>query len=184
LGTPPPPPPPDVPGLPDRGEDGKPTSVRERLEHHRKNPACASCHAPMDPLGFALERFDALGAIRVAEAGRPVDSTAVLPDGTAFEGPAGLRAYLLENREQFVRAFTQKLLSYALGREVTHEDMPTVRAIVRESGAHAHSWSSIVLGIVRADPFQWRQPPASAEEPKVADQSPPRADTWGLRQRN
>lgn len=168
LGTPPPPPPPNVPGLPDRGEDGKPTSVRERLEHHRRNPVCASCHASMDPLGFALEKFDGVGAVRVTEAGRTVDTSAVLPDGTAFEGPAGLRAFLLRNRQQFVRAMTHKLLSYALGREVTHQDMPAVRAIVKDAAAHEYRWSSIVLGIVRADSFQWRQPTASAEQADLA----------------
>ncbi len=157
LGTPPPSPPADVPGLPDRGAGGRPASVRERLERHRENPACATCHAPMDPLGFALENFDAVGGWREAENGRPVDSSAVLPDGTRFRGPAGLRAFLVSQHRQFVGAMTEKLLAYALGRRLEYYDRPTVRGIVRDAAAQDYRLSEIVLGIVRSPAFQMRR---------------------------
>ena len=157
LGTPPPSPPADVPGLPDRGEDGRPASVRERLERHRENPACATCHAPMDPLGFALENFDAVGGWRDAEGGTLVDSSAVLPDGTRFRGPAGLRAFLVGQRRQFVEAMTEKLLAYALGRRLEYTDRPTVRGIVRDAAASDHRLSEIVLGIVGSPAFRMRR---------------------------
>jgi hypothetical protein len=154
LGTPPPPPPPDVPLLKESGLDGRPTSVRERLEEHRKSPACAVCHARMDPLGFALENFDAIGQRRTASDGVPVDAAASLPDGTKFEGAAGLREILLSRQEQFAAAFIQKILTYALGRETEYYDMPTVRQISREAGANDDRWSSIILGVAKSVPFQ------------------------------
>ena len=157
LGTPPPSPPADVPGLPDRGEDGRPASVRERLERHRESPACATCHAPMDPLGFALENFDAVGGWRDADDGTPVDGSAVLPDGTRFRGPAGLRAYLVSRHRQFVEAMTEKLLAYALGRRIEFTDRPAVRGIVRAAAASDYRLSDIVLGIVRSPAFQMRR---------------------------
>ena len=157
LGTPPPSPPADVPGLPDRGEDGRPASVRERLERHRENPACATCHAPMDPLGFALENFDAVGGWRDADDGTPVDNSAVLPDGTQFRGPAGLRTFLVSQHRQFVGAMTEKLLAYALGRRLEYYDSPTVRGIVREAAATDYRLSAIILGIVRSPAFQLRR---------------------------
>ena len=158
LGAPPPPPPPDVPALPDRGAGGRPASVRERLERHRDNPVCASCHARMDPLGFALEHFDAIGQWRATgAAGAAIDAAGVFPDGTAFDGLAGLRTVLLGEHEQFVRTVVEKLTTYALGRGVQHYDMPAVRRIVRESAPHDYRWSSLVLGIVRSLPFQMRR---------------------------
>ena len=158
LSTPPPSPPADVPGLPDRGEDGRPASVRERLERHRESPACATCHAPMDPLGFALENFDAVGGWRdVAEDGTPMDSSAELPDGTRFRGPAGLRAYLVSRQRQFVEAMTEKLLAYALGRRIEYTDRPAVRGIVRAAAASDYRLSDIILGIVRSPAFQMRR---------------------------
>ncbi len=174
LGTPPPSPPADVPGLPDRGADGRPASVRERLERHRESPACATCHAPMDPLGFALENFDAVGAWRGdGEDGTPVDSSAVLPDGTRFRGPAGLRAFLVGQRRQFVEAMTEKLLAYALGRRLEYTDRPTVRGIVREAAASDHRLSDIVLGIVRSPAFQMRRAaPGSSPPLPVAAANP------------
>ena len=165
LGTPPPSPPADVPGLPDRGEDGRPASVRERLERHRESPACATCHAPMDPLGFALENFDAVGGWRDAEDGTPVDGSAVLPDGTQFRGPAGLRTYLVSRQRQFVEAMTEKLLAYALGRRLEYYDRPAVRGIVREAAASDYRLSDIVLGIVRSPAFKLRR---AAVEPSPA----------------
>lgn len=157
LGTPPPPPPPDVPGLPDRGRDGVPASVRQRLEQHRENVVCATCHAPMDPLGFALESFDATGGWRDTESGAPVDNSAVLPDGTQFQGPAGLRAYLVTQRRQFVTALTEKLLAYALGRSIEYYDLPTVRSIVRDAASSDYQLSAIVLGIVKSPAFRMRR---------------------------
>ena len=158
LGAPPPEPPPNVPGLPDRGEDGEPASVRERLERHRANPACAGCHAPMDPLGFALENFDAIGTWRAtSEAGQPIDASATMPGGAAFEGPAGLRRVLLSRGGDFAATVTEKLLAYALGRGLEYTDRPAVRQILRDAAADDYSWSAIVLGIVKSTPFQWRR---------------------------
>ena len=157
LGTPPPSPPADVPGLPDRGAGGRPASVRERLERHRESPACATCHAPMDPLGFALENFDAVGGWRDLEDGTRVDSSAVLPDGTQFRGPAGLRTYLVSRHRQFVEAMTEKLLAYALGRRLEYYDRPTVRSIVREAAASDYRLSAIILGIVESPAFRMRR---------------------------
>ena len=156
LGSAPPPPPPDVPALPERGEDGRPKSVRERLELHRQNPACAACHAQMDPLGFALEQFDAVGKYRTADAGTPVDPSGTLPDGSSFRGLDGLRTLLDGRREEFVSTVTEKLLAYAIGRGLDHYDMPAVRRIVRDAGADGHRWSSIILGIVNSVPFTMR----------------------------
>ena len=156
LGTPPPPPPAEVPALPDRGAAGEHVSVRERLEAHRRNPACAACHASIDPLGFALERYDGTGAWRTVDDGAAIDASGALPDGARFEGLPGLRALLLNRREQFVRTVTEKLLTYALGRGIEHYDMPVVRGIVREAAANDYRWSAIVLGIARSTPFQMR----------------------------
>ena len=159
LGTPPAPPPPDIPPLPAGGEAGEPRTVRERLAQHRANPACAACHAPMDPLGFALENFDAIGRWRTSDAGFPVDASAVLADGlTTFDGPGGLRRVLLDRSGQFVETVAEKLLVYALGRGVEHHDRPVIRAIVRAAAEDDHRWSSLILGIVESAPFRMRRP--------------------------
>jgi mono/diheme cytochrome c family protein len=156
LGTPVPPPPPDVPSLKETGENGKPASVRERLEQHRRNPVCSSCHSQMDPLGFALENFDAVGKWRdTAEGGAPVDASAALPNGARFQGLNGLREVLLARREQFVRTVTEKLLTYALGRGVEYYDLPVIRRIVRGAGPDDR-WSAIISGITASTPFQMR----------------------------
>ena len=158
LGTPPPPPPDDVPDLPDRGEDGRAATVRDRLQRHRESPACSVCHAPMDPLGLALENYDAVGKWRTTgEAALPIDASGNLPDGTVFEGPAGLRTLLLERREQFIGTLTQKLLAYALGRGPEYYDRPTVRAITRSAASENYRWSSIIVGIVQSTPFRMRR---------------------------
>jgi len=159
LGTPPPQPPPNVPALKDTGAGGKPTSVRVRLEEHRKNPVCAACHSSMDPLGFALENFDATGQWRTVDDGTPVDSSGVLPNGTKFQGPTGLRDALLARKEQFVQAMTQKLLAYALGRQIEAYDMPTVRKVVHNARADDYRWLSIIEGIVKSEPFLLRTAP-------------------------
>ena len=156
LGTPPPLPPPNVPDLPERGENDAPDSVRARMEQHRENPVCATCHARMDPLGFALENFDAIGKWRTHEADTPIDASGSLPDGTMFDGPAELRDVLVTRHDEFVMTVTEKLLTYALGRGVEYYDRPVIRAILREAEPDDYRWSSIVLGIVKSTPFQMR----------------------------
>jgi hypothetical protein len=158
LGAPPPPPPPNVPALKENDEGDKPTTVRERMEQHRKNPTCASCHARMDPLGFALENFDAIGRWRDrSETNTPIDASGVLPDGTRFNGPVELRRLLATRREEFVTAVAEKLLTYAVGRGVEFYDGPAIRAIVRDAARHDYRWSSLVLGVVKSQPFQMRR---------------------------
>ncbi len=159
LGAPPPPPPADVPSLLDRNASGQILSMREQLERHRSDAACAVCHRLMDPLGFALENFDAIGQWRnVSGPGRtPIDSSGVLPDGTMIDGPAELRQVLAGRPEQFVTTVTEKLLTYALGRGLEYNDAPTVRTMIREAAPGNYSWSAIILGIVRSDPFQMRR---------------------------
>ena len=158
LGTPPPPPPPDVPELEERSESGEATSLRARLEAHRANPVCSNCHARMDPLGFALENFDAVGQWRETDAGgAPIDTAGVLPDGAAFDGLPALRDVLHGRRDEFVATVTEKLLTYALGRGVEPYDRPAIRAIVREAAHDDYRWSSIILGITRSLPFQMRR---------------------------
>ena len=158
LGAPPPPPPPDVPALPEKGDNGAPASVRARLEQHRSNPVCASCHSRMDPLGFALENFDGIGKWRAHdEEEGPVDSAATLPDGTRFAGPGELRSLLASRRKEFAANVTAKLLTYGLGRGIEHYDRPAIRAVVREAAAADYRWSSIIQGIVESVPFQMRR---------------------------
>jgi hypothetical protein len=171
LGAPPPPPPADIPALKENGEGGAlPTSVRERLEAHRSNPTCASCHARMDPLGFALENFDAIGRWRdTDESGKAVDASGVLPDGTSFSGPAEFRRALLSRQGEFVATLTEKLLTYALGRGLEPYDMPAVREIVRRSAADDYRWSAIVAAIADSVPFRMRTvPPAQSSEGATA----------------
>ncbi len=157
FGTPPQAPPPNIPALDEDTATRTPTSVRERLEAHRRSPACAVCHDQMDPLGFALENYDAIGAWRTTDLTHSIDASARLPDGTAFEGPAGLRALLLSKQDQFVQTVTEKLLTYALGRELEYYDAPVVRQITRLAAADDHRWSSVILAIVRSMPFQMRR---------------------------
>ena len=158
LASPPPPPPPDVPALDETTDDGRPRSMREAMEQHRANPVCASCHAQMDPLGFALENFDAIGRWRdLSESRTPIDATGTLPDGRQFEGPTGLRAELLRSPDQFMHTITEKLLTYALGRAVEHFDAPTIREIVQNAERDDYRFMSIVLGIVNSTPFQLRK---------------------------
>jgi hypothetical protein len=153
LGAPPPPPPADVPALKDAGMEGAPRSLRDRMEAHRKNPACASCHQRMDPLGFALENFDADGKWRTVSDGERIDAAASLPDGTRFEGVNGLRALLVSHQEDFVRTLSAKLLAYAIGRGLEYYDQPAVRKIAREAAQREYRWSSIISGIVHSRPF-------------------------------
>ena len=158
LGTPPPPPPGDVPPFPpEAGENGEIRSVRERLAAHRKNPVCANCHAPMDPLGFALENFDAVGKWRTLDANAPIDASGVLVDGTKFTGPAELRQTLVLRETQVVRTISEKLLTYALGRGLESHDAPVVRQVARSTAAQGGRWSSLILEIVKSTPFRMRR---------------------------
>jgi hypothetical protein len=153
LGAPPPPPPPDVPALKDPGQDGQPRSLRARMELHRKSAVCASCHQRMDPLGFSLENFDALGKWRTESDGAPIDATASLPDGTRFEGISGLRRLIETHPEDFVRTFTEKLLAYAIGRGIESSDYPFIRKISRDAASQDYRWSAIIWGIVNSPAF-------------------------------
>ena len=157
LGMPPPPPPPNIPDLETKTAEGRPLSIREQMEVHRQNPSCSVCHVRMDPLGFSLENFDAIGKWRDHSEGRTVDASAVFADGTELDGVRGLRAFVLGRRENYVHAFAGKLLTYALGRHVDHRDQPALRKIVREAAARDYRWSAIVLGIVNSTPFQMRK---------------------------
>jgi hypothetical protein len=158
MGMPPPPPPPGVPPLKDAAAAGKVLSMRERMEEHRANPACASCHRIMDPVGLSTENFDAVGRWRVkSESGEPVDASGGLPDGSTFDGVIGLRKALLARPEIFVSTMTGKLMTYALGRGLDYYDEPAIRAILRDSRADDYRFSSIVLGIVNSPPFRMRR---------------------------
>jgi hypothetical protein len=157
LAAPMPAPPPNIPALEASNKDGKPLSVREMLEMHRANPACASCHARMDPLGFSLENFDAIGQWRTTDAGKAINASGVLLDGTQVTGPAALQHALVAQKQQFVRAVTEKLLTYSLGRGLEYYDAPAIRGIVRGAAADDYRWSSVVLGIVKSAPFQMRR---------------------------
>ncbi len=156
LAAPVPAPPPNIPALESSVPEGKVVPVREMLEAHRANPVCASCHSRMDPLGLSLENFDAIGQWRTTDAGKPIDASGVLLDGTKVDGPVALRRALVAQKEQFVRTVTAKLLTYSLGRGIEYYDEPAIRAIVRNAAADDYRWSSVILGIVKSPPFQMR----------------------------
>jgi mono/diheme cytochrome c family protein len=153
LGTPPPAPPPNVPALEENAPGQAARSVRERLEAHRANPVCATCHSVMDPIGFALENFDAVGAWRTKEPGGAIDSSGQMANGTPVDGPVTLREALSAEPHQFVGIFTEKMMTYALGRGLEPFDMPTVRKIVRDAEAHDYRFSAVVLGIASSPAF-------------------------------
>ena len=157
LVSPPPPPPADVPSFPENTGGEEPKSVRERMEQHRRNPVCAQCHSKIDPLGFALENFDAVGKYRTTDAGALIDASGTMPNGVAFSNPVEFKKALLIHSEEFVATITKKLLTYALGRGVEYKDMPAVRTILRESKNMNHRWSALVLSIVQSTPFQMRR---------------------------
>ncbi|MBV26104.1 MAG: hypothetical protein CME12_08305 [Gemmatimonadetes bacterium] len=158
LGTPPPDPPPNVPALDDRQTQLRMGTMRERMSAHRDNPACAACHAMIDPAGFALEGFDAIGRSRVVdEYYNRLDTSGVLPDGTVFDGAAELRAALVAHPERFVGTVTEKMMTYALGRGLDYYDMPAVRRIVREAASDGYGMQSIIVGIVNSYPFLYRR---------------------------
>jgi hypothetical protein len=161
VGSPPPPPPPEVPPLPD-APGGTPLTMRARMEQHRANPACANCHKLMDPLGLALENFDAVGAWRTDDNGEPVDTFGQLTDGTTIDGAIDLREALLKRPDVLVTTVAEKLLTYALGRGLEPEDMPAVREIVRQAERDNYRFVSLIEGVVNSTPFRMRK----AEEAK------------------
>jgi len=172
LGTPPSPPPPDVEAFQENKDGEKQRSVREIMEQHRAKPSCNACHGVMDPLGFSLENFDAIGEWRAEDryAGTAIDASGKLVDGTAVNSPADLRVALTRRPEQFVQTLTERLMTYALGRTVDYYDMPAVRKIVREAARDQYRFSSIVMGIVRSDAFRMRMVP-EAERPSSSTAS-------------
>jgi hypothetical protein len=167
IGMPPDPPPPNVPALKEHSDAGKPTSLRERMEEHRKNPACTSCHKLMDPIGFSLENFDAVGQWRTTDEGAKIDPSGVMFNGAKIDGPVALRQVLMAKPEIFAEVFAEKLMIYALGRGVQYYDMPTVRAMVRDAARNDYRFSSIVLGIVKSTPFEMKMKGADGENAAV-----------------
>ena len=172
LGVEPPQPPPDVPAFKERVVDTtgntKPPTMKQSLEMHRISPTCASCHQIFEPMGIALENFDAVGAWRTLDEGVPIDATGILPDGTKVDGAITLRNALMKYSDQFVRVVTEKLMTYALGRGIEYQDMPMVRAIARDAAANKYHFSSLVMGIVKSDPFQMNQKAVERAEQRAA----------------
>lgn len=166
LGSPPPPPPPDVPDLEATAEavDGRLLSVRQRMEAHRANPACVSCHRVIDPIGLALEHFDGTGARRIKDSGSEIDAAGELYDGTPIESAADLRAALLRRPTPLVRTFTENLMAYALGRRLEYYDMPTVRAIARDAAIDGYRMSTFILGVVNSPAFRLKSADVVVDE--------------------
>jgi hypothetical protein len=165
LGAPPPPPPPNVPPLKENTPGQKPAALRERMEAHRSNPVCASCHSRMDPLGFALEHFDAIGRWRENDGGAEINSTIAL-DGRTIDSPKAFREALVGRGQQFVSTVAEKMATYALGRGVDYADAPMIRQLVRDLERNDYRWSALVLGVIKSAPFQMRRVPAA--EPAAA----------------
>ena len=160
LGSPPPPPPPVIPELVAHAKDGKPLTMRQQMEIHRANAICASCHARMDPIGFALENFDGVGKWRDQDSGNPIDASGKLPGGIQFAKPEGLKKLLVANyREQYEDTVTEKLLTYALGRGLEYYDKPAVRSIMRQAARDNYRMSALITAIVQSTPFQMRRTP-------------------------
>jgi hypothetical protein len=158
LSAAPPPPPPNVPAFnADAGEPGKVLTMREAMTRHRADPACAGCHARMDPIGFAMENFDADGKWRDHDAGGAIDASGVFPDGTKFNGVAGLKTALLKHPDEFIDTVAERLLMYALGRNLQYYDQPAVRAIAADAAKQNDTLASLVLGVVKSVPFQMRE---------------------------
>jgi len=158
LSAAPPPPPADIPALETKGAaPGEQLTMREAMTRHRASPACASCHARMDPIGFAMEHFDAVGRWRNTDGGQPIDAVGVFPDGTKFDGVAGLKRELLRHPEQFAGTVAERLLMYAVGRNLQYYDAPAVREILRGAAPGRYTLSSLVLGVVKSRPFLMRE---------------------------
>ena len=176
LGTPPPDPPPNIPALNDRKTQAKVATLRQRMSNHRENPACASCHNVIDPAGFALENFDAIGQWRIVdESFNTIDASGTLPDGTPFKGAPELVEALLQRPEQFVGTVSEKLLTYALGRGLGPSDMPALRRVVAGAASDDYGFQSIVLGIVRSYPFLYRNRSGPAQHVVDLDDLPAEA---------
>ncbi len=179
IGTPPPPPPPNVPPLKENSDErtghvAKPLSVRERMQQHRTNEPCHSCHSMMDPIGFSLENFDPVGVWRTDDSGFKIDPSGKMYDGTPLNGPVSLREAILKHSDSYVTNFTEKLMAYGLGRIIDYHDEPFVRGVVKEAAKDDYRFSSIVLGIVRSVPFEMRrveqaEPPRTTTTDMVAD---------------
>jgi hypothetical protein len=169
LGAPPPPPPGNVPPLAESTSAlGSTATMRERMQHHRANPQCAACHARMDPLGLALENFDAIGGWRTAEFNKPIDATGAMTDGTKFSGPTELQQVLLSRGDEFVATVADKLLTYAIGRGTEYYDGPALRQIVKRTRSDNQRWSALIQAIVESTPFQMRRAPSLEEgQPKA-----------------
>jgi hypothetical protein len=168
LNAPPPPPPANVPPLPESEEPGHVQTMRERMEEHRRSPVCANCHRLFDPIGLAMENFDAVGRFRERDGGSlgvPIDASGELTDGTKVDGVVSLRRALLRQPELFAGTVVEKMMTYAVGRGVAAGDMPSVRAILRESAGHDYRFSSLVLGLVRSTPFAMRMKAAPGANP-------------------
>jgi hypothetical protein len=178
MGTPPPPPPPNVPPLKDQAQGGKILSVRQLLEEHRKNAPCSTCHAVMDPLGFALENFNAVGEYRTKDGSGPIDASGQLADGTKIDGVVGLREALLKHPEYFVGTLTEKMLTYALGRPLEYYDMPVVRGIVQGAARNDYRFSALITGIVNSEPFEMKKA-LEDEGPGVTTAAVQRSDKEG-----
>jgi len=172
LAAPPPPPPPDVPAL-ETEEPGEVATMtlRESMARHREAPECAGCHAQMDPIGFAFEHFDAVGRWRESEGGLPIEASSELPDGTTIDGIEGVKGLLLDDPERFVSAVTEKLLMYAIGRNIQYYDRPAIRAIVREAAAEDYTFRALIGGIVESVPFRMRKAPDAAAAVAAMDAS-------------
>ena len=175
LGSPPPPPLPNVPELEETqaAAAGKLLSVRERMEQHRSNPACQSCHDVIDPLGLALENFDVTGAWCIKDNGVAIEATGQLYDGTQMDGPAGLRQALVNLSDTFITSFTESLMTYALGRRVEYYDMPAVRAVALEAAHNGNRMSSFIFGIVNSVAFQMKKSENTEEITEVGESGPP-----------
>ena len=158
FAAPPPPPPPDVPAL-EQEHDGRKLSAREQLERHRSDPVCAACHVKMDPLGFSLENYDAVGGYRTMDAGQVIDASATMPNGMAFKGLTGLQAVLMDSKDEFTRAFTERLMTYALARGIVSQDMPAIRSVARSAADDDYRIRTIIKGIAKSDPFTLRKTP-------------------------
>ncbi len=170
LGTPPPPPPPNVPPLKENEDNGKALPVREKMEQHRKNEPCHSCHQLMDPIGLSLENFDGVGQWRTRDSGAPIDASGRMFEGSKLDGPVGLRQAILSHSDVFTGTFTESLLAYALGRVIDSREMPTVRSIEREAARNGNRFSAFVFAIVQSTPFQMRR--AEAVEPAPSSAAP------------
>jgi hypothetical protein len=182
MGVAPPPPPADVPPLDENVENERPLPVRERLAKHRANAACAACHNMMDPIGLALENFNAVGVWRNTDSGAAVDPSGRLFDGTPLDGPVSLRTAVLAHKDAYVTTFAENFLSYGLGRQLDPRDMPTVRAIVRDAAAHDYRLSRFLMGVVASVPFQMRQTDEAATTVVSTPPAGPATARGGARQ--